>query len=319
MTYALAALVACGIALPHLVELRRAAPATAVALWASSLALRALTACFVVLYLVAFLPRTALFNAVTHWCWHTVLPLMATHLGLDGHRVGDWAAVLPSFVLAASVVSMVFGVTRAARSVRRLLDRHVVGVGPHDSVIVGGPDVMLAAAGLMRPRIVVSAGALTILDDEELAAGLEHERGHIHRRHRFLLVFAQLCRAVGRILPGGERAVAALDFHLERDADHYALRRHDRLALASAICKAGTGMPSSVALSTLSGAGTAERVRQLLDEPVAFPLRGRGALLGGLALCMVTLTVMLTALLPATALAGARQGPAADRVEHCQS
>jgi len=61
--------------------------------------------------------------------------------------------------------------------------------------------VLVAAAGLRKPRVVVSAGALLNLDDEELAASLDHEHGHIVRRHRYVLVAAELCRALARLFP----------------------------------------------------------------------------------------------------------------------
>ena len=315
MTYALAGFVVLGIVLPHAIDLRRAVPAIAIALWVSSLALRALTACFAVLYLTLYLPRSDVFSAITHWCWHTVLPLMATHLGLDGHRVGTAAMILPPFVLAASALSAAFAVTRAARSLRRLLNRHAIGVGPRDSLIIGGPEVLVAAAGIVRPRLVVSAGALTTLDDDELAAGLDHERGHIRHFHRFVLVFCQICKALGGLLPGTRRAAVELEFHLERDADRFATRHNDRLALASAICKATTNGPESVAVLSLRGYGVTERVRQLLEEQPSRPRSAGVAALSAAALTMLALTLALAALLPATALAEAHHFQAA--VRHC--
>ena len=134
-------------------------------------------------------------------------------------------------------------VVQATLAVRRLV-RSPLGEGPEGSVIVGGEDVMLAAAGLTRPTLVVSAGALARLDDAELAAAMAHERAHIRRFHRYVLLFAEVCRVLGRPLPGTARAVRQLRFHIERDADRCAVReRTDRLALASAICKAATGAP----------------------------------------------------------------------------
>ena len=79
---------------------------------------------------------------------------------------------------------------------------------------MSGREVIVAAAGIRAPRVVVSAGALTTLDDAELEAGLQHEWGHVLRRHRFLSLLGQGCRAVSRFLPGGERALASLQLHL---------------------------------------------------------------------------------------------------------
>lgn len=223
MSAALTGLVLGAIALPHLLRLRRVEPMVAVTLWGSVLALRALTGVFIALWLVFFMPHSALFNAITHWCWEALIPLLATQLGLDGHQLGDAASIVPSFLLVASMLSVAFGVARAARSAQRLLNGHSLGAGPQDSVIVGGPEVVVAAAGIRRPQVIVTAGALIALDDDELAAGLEHERGHIARRHRFVMVFAELCRATARFLPGNHRAVSELTFHLERDADRVRL------------------------------------------------------------------------------------------------
>lgn len=315
MISAFAGLVALGIGLPHLMDLRRVAPAVAIALWVSSLALRALTACFAVLFLALYVPRTAVFSDITHWCWQTGLPLLATHLGLDGHRLGTAAVILPPFALAASVLWAAFAITRAARSLRRLLNRHAIGVGPQDSLIIGGREVVLAAAGIVRPRLVVSAGALTTLDDDELAAGLAHERGHIRHFHRFVLVFCQICRALGGVLPGTKRAATELQFHLERDADRFATRHNDRLALASAICKATTNGFQGVTVLSLRGYGVTERLRQLLEDQPARPGPAHAAALSATALSMLVFTLALATLLPATAVAEAHHLPAGAR--HC--
>lgn len=319
MTLAAVAILVVGIALPHVLDLRRAAPSAATALWLCSLALRALTGLVVVMYLVLYLPSTGLFQVVAHWCWHAVLPLIAAHLGLDGHRLADAATVAPALLLTASLVSVAVGVIRAARSVSRLVKRFALRPGPRGSVIVGGEDVLLAAAGIRRPRVLVSAGALIALDDAELSAGLDHERGHIARRHRYVLVLAQLLHALGRFLPGSRRAVQELSFHLERDADRWSLgRRNDRLALASVITKAASSRPlaASAQLASLAGTGVVERVRQLLDDRVAAE-RPRATLLHVVGLMMVTVTLALAAVLPAAVAASADSQPADAAIRHC--
>lgn len=319
MTFLLAAIVAAGITLPHCLDLHRAAPAPAAALWLTSVALRALTAVFVVVYVVMFLPSTAMFHALTHWCWETVLPLLTGQGGLEGHRVGDAATAVPGVLLAASLVSVAFGVARTARAARRLIARSSLGRGPHDSVIVGGPEIVLAAAGLARPRVIVTAGALLALEDDELAAGLDHERGHIARRHRYVLVLADLCRSAGRVIPGGRRALREVTFHLERDADRWALsRRNDSHALARAICKSAMARSTTGPVVTaLTGAGTSERVEQLIDAP---PRAGRAmnGALHLLAVAMVVVTLALAAMVPPAVAAGAEQLGTNAFVPHCE-
>lgn len=316
MIILLALLVVVAVLLPHVVPLRRVAPATAATLWGVALGLRALTSVFVALYLVLFLPATALFDAMTHWCWHTIIPIATTHLGVAGHRVGDAVSIFPIFLLAASAISLTFGLVRAARSVRRLITRDAVGRGPADSVIVGGPDVFVAAAGFSNPRLVVSAGALTQLDDEELAAGIDHEHGHIRRRHRFVVLYAEACRALARFIPGTKHAVSQLRFHLERDADAWALaRQHDRFALASAICKATISQNPAVA-PLGGGRDVRDRVDELLSGHRT-PGALRRSALNTTAALGVVLLLGLTASVPSVIAAGQQQANGAPVPHAC--
>ena len=313
MTLVLAAVIAAAIVLPHVLDFERVPPAAAAIVWFCALALRALTMVAAALFVVLVLPTTALFSLVTHWCWHAVVPLISSHLGLDGHSVGDAAVILPGFMIAASLLSVAFGVARAAGKVRAFVRQAELGPGPEGTVMVGGGDVVVAVAGLHRPRVLVSAGALVALDDDELAASLDHERGHIERRHRFVLVLAHFLRAVGRPLPGTKVAMRELNHHLERDADRWALgRRHDPLALASAICKAATAVvaPSGVA-TALGGAAATRRVRELVDGTgTSSSLRGVRVLAAG----MVAITLAATAGVP---VAAANLGPPPPDERHC--
>jgi hypothetical protein len=318
MTIALALVVAFAVCLPHVLSLRQAPPMVAAVIWLSALVLRSLAAVFAALFFVFYLPSTQLFNLATHWCWHAVLPFFATHLGLSGHQVGDVAIVAPAFVLAISLVSVLWALLRATRAVRDLVRRSFVGRGPGGSLIIGGSDVFVAAAGLAHPRVVVSAGALTALDDEELAASLEHERGHIARRHRYLMVLAEVCNAFGRFVPGGRRASAALGLHLERDADAYAIaRRHDPLALASAICKAAGAGPFGPAVMALGGGqGVTTRLAALTcDSP--HPRSASDHLHRFVAVVLAVLALGLMAALPAVAAAGVDQFASTPTVRHC--
>jgi bla regulator protein blaR1 len=207
---------------------------------------------------------------------------------------------------------------RDARAARRIVAQHAVGLGPRNSVIVGGSDVLFAVAGLISPRIVVSAGALTSLDDDELAAGLDHEAGHIARRHRFVMLLAVGLRALGRAVPGSGWGVREVAFHLERDADRWALHReNDRVALASVICKAATA-ERPPALVGLGDTDVRERLGQVLDRGSGTTRRADAAF-NALATAMVMCTVLIGAIVPAAAVSGA----AADahrghHVHHCQ-
>ena len=320
MTAALAAIVAAGIVLPHALRLQRVAPITAIVLCLSSLALRAIACLLAVIYLLFFLPRTEPFVALTHWCAHVALPVGGWELAVEGHGVGALSLYAPGIVLAASLAWMCVAGARDARAARHLVAEHAVGLGPRNSLIVGGSDVLFAVAGIVHPRILVSAGALASLDDDELAAGLDHEEGHIARRHRFVMLLAVVLRALGRAVPGSDRSVRELAFHLERDADRWALRRqNDGVALASVICKAATSERTlPPALVGLGDTDVRERLGQVLNRRSGTTRRA-GAAFNALATAMVACTLLVSAVVPAAAVSGA----AADahrghHVHHCR-
>jgi BlaR1 peptidase M56 len=319
---ALAAIMVTGIILPHVLPLQTVHPVTAIVLWLTSLALRALTGLLAVVLLLFFLPRTGIFVALTHWCLDVGLPLTGQALHVEGHGLADAALFVPGVALAMSFLLACYSTVRGARLARRLVKQSVLGNGPRASLIVSGPEVLFAVAGFLRPRIVVSAGALTSLDDAELEAALDHERAHIVRRHRFVMLLAVVSAALGRAVPGASLAIRELCFQLERDADRWALQqRNDRLALASAICKAATaGSLSSPALATLGSSGLRERLNQLLDE---HPRKQAGpitAALNALAAAMVLCTLLLAAVVPTAAAAGvgedAHRGHHANHCHH---
>jgi bla regulator protein blaR1 len=320
MTPVLAAVVAAGIVLPHVLRLQRVPPVTAIVLWLSSLAVRALAAVLAVIYLLFFLPRTVVFDALTHWCLQLAMPF-AEELHVEGHGIADVLLYLPGCVLALSLLYVCFTTARSARGARQLVEQHALGDGPRHSLIVGGPDVLFAVAGVTRPRILVSVGALTTLDDEELAAALDHEQAHIARRHRLLMLMAVAFGALGRPIPGTRRGVRELAFHLERDADRWALRReNDRFALASVICKAATADDTMhPAVARLGSTGIGERIGQLLEEQPIRQARPLTATLNGLAVAMVACTILLTAVVPTAAVAGARSDAhQAHHGHHCE-
>lgn len=305
MTFAFALVLLGALAAPHALRFEGVRPATAAAVWLGNLTVRALLSIYAALFVVFYLPSTGFYALVSHWCWHGIVPFIATHLRFTGHDLGDVATLGPAVILVASLVWGGIGVVRAARAVRRLLHRHTVGVGPGKSVILGDGQVIIAAAGLRRPQLVVSAGALVALDDEELAAGLAHERGHIAHHHRFAMLAAEGLGAVARFLPGTRRAQAELIFHLERDADQYALsRNHHPASLASAICKAAESAfaGSSPSLVTLGGSSVVRRLNVLLDEPRRH--RYAGGLAGVCAGTLGVIAVLAVLALPAAAEAG---------------
>ena len=190
---------------------------------------------------------------------------------------------------------------------QRLLRTSVVGPGPGESLILADGALLVAVAGLRRPQVVVSAGALVALDDEELHASLEHERGHIALRHRYLLVAAELARAVGRFLPGTRAAARELIFALERDADRYASRAATTPRCSPArSARPRVGRSPVLPTLALGGGVVARRARLLLEAGASAAAPHLG--LVALAPVMVALVAASAIALPFVAHAGYHRG-----------
>jgi Zn-dependent protease with chaperone function len=298
----LAVLVAIG--LPHRVRLEGTPPGFAAAIWLSVLSLRALASLAVAVAAEVYIPVTGLASPLEGWC-------LGGSATLSGHDAADIVLALPALVLAASLCCAMVALWRASRRVQTLLRTSIVGPGPGESLVVADGALLVAVAGLRHPKVVISAGALVALDDDELLASLDHERGHIALRHRYLIVAGELARAVARFLPGTRAAARELLFSLERDADRYALeRRHEPAVLASAICKAAQGAAAPPALA-LGGGVVVRRARLLLEAGT--PPAHLGLI--ALAPVMVALVAASAIALPFAAHAGYHR--AHDHVRSC--
>ena len=138
-----------------------------------------------------------------------------------------------------------------------------------------------------RPgTIVLTSGALAVLDPAQLTAVLAHERAHLAGRHHLLIALSQGLAASFPAVPlftRGHEEVARL---AEMCADDTAARRSGRRTLIAALLAMGTGTAvPAAALAATAGAVTA-RVQRLLEPP----RRGSRARYG---LALLTLTLLL--------------------------
>jgi hypothetical protein len=313
-----AAIVAAGltgaIVAPHFLRLERVTPIWAAAVWLATLALRAVVAAAGAIFLFVHLPQTGLFEALTHWCLHELFPVLGNELAVSEHPVAHAAGLLPGAVVAGSLAGVAFGLARSWIALGRTLRRRV-GDGPAGSTIVQHQGLLVAIAGLGRRRIVISDAALRALDPGELEASLAHEIGHLERRHRPVLLAAAFLGALARILPGTRAATSALHFHLERDADEYAVARtRDPLALASAICKAASVEVRG--LVALGGRGHARlRLDYLIDGGSRRADRSLEIATRALAGVLISLSLVVAASVPLIVLAG--HAPAEAAAANC--
>ena len=184
-----------------------------------------------------------------------------------------------------------------ARIVGRALsgDRSVVaagvaaGAGRRTAAVVIDAAVPVAYCLWGRPAtIVLSSGALEVLDPAQLEAVLAHERAHLAGRHHLLIA---LTRGLAAAFPGVPLFGRGLD-HVgrlsEMCADDAAARRSGRPALAGALLAMATG--AAVPAGALGAMACAVSAR--LGRLAEVPGRARDARYGlALAALMVALAV----------------------------
>ncbi len=123
------------------------------------------------------------------------------------------------------------------------------------ALVVDHPAAAAYCVPGLRSRIVISAGAIDLLDQAELAAVLAHERAHARERHDLVLLpFTALCRA----FPwsgSAQRAYAAVALLIEMLADDHALRHRPARELVTALIRVGSAGPAGAPAGALAMAG----------------------------------------------------------------
>jgi len=192
-----------------------------------------------------------------------------TGLGLPD-ALGLTLAVDVAIVLAAVVAITMVRTVRARARHRVLVD--LVSVGEHaaGALVLDHPRATAYCLPGIRPRIVVSAGALRILRSSELAAVVEHERGHACEHHGLVMLPLTSLGEPLRWIPYARRAPAAVATLLEMAADDYSARQHSRRDLARALVQMGTAATAPACAFAAGGSSVPARVQRLLaDDPPA--------------------------------------------------
>ncbi|MTD16456.1 M48 family metalloprotease [Nakamurella sp. YIM 132087] len=119
-------------------------------------------------------------------------------------------------------------------------------------------------------RVVLTAGLVDLLDPDELAAVVAHERAHVRSRHDLLVLPFQAWSTVLGWLPGVRQAAASVAELTEMLADDWAVRQTSAPALTRALAKValagvpqqGAGGAITPAVAGRAVAGRVERLRQ---------------------------------------------------------
>jgi hypothetical protein len=136
------------------------------------------------------------------------------------------------------------------------------------------PAVYSLPAPSAPKRVIVTIGALDILGDEELAAVVAHERGHLlHRDHLVTAIAGALHLAFPRV-PLLRHARHEIEILAEMAADDHARRDHSTDALAAALLALAAARTPQHALGAAEHS-VADRLRRMLasTKPLPKPTR----------------------------------------------
>jgi hypothetical protein len=277
-----------------------------------------------------------------------VTPDAGSHeLSIFGDRVTYPAANLAAVVVVAlAALGFAVAVRTAAAAARELLagrrlQRRLRAHEPReldDVLVIVEPRPRAFCAGLLRPRVYVSTGAIAQLDELALGAVLAHERHHARRRDPLRLAAARVIAGALFFVPGIRDLVRHQSTLVELGADESAMNAgpEHRSALARAMLtfaeQSDPGDPTGIAperVEHVLGDARAWRfpvLLCLLAGSVLAALIGVGVLAGLLASGSSTLSlpflsrqpcVVMLAVIPAlvvlVALALGRDGPIRDQ------
>lgn len=104
---------------------------------------------------------------------------------------------------------------------------------------------IIAVVGAIRPRLFIASHVLETLSEEELAAAIAHEHGHLAAQDNFKRSVMRISRAALLIIPCGRWLDRTWSEASESAADEYAAQRSSRVALdlASALVRIARMIP----------------------------------------------------------------------------
>jgi beta-lactamase regulating signal transducer with metallopeptidase domain len=171
-------------------------------------------------------------------------------------------AALGSLVTALALSGVVHELQASRRFHRRLVDRHPQPM--HGALLIADSQPRAFCAGLLRPKVYLSTGAIEILDDDALTAVLAHERHHARRHDPLRLAAGRVLARALFFLPEVRDLVERQQALAELSADESAVNAApaNRSALARAM------LSFSDASAPVGSTGIdPTRVDYLLGEP----------------------------------------------------
>ncbi|MQA13481.1 MAG: M48 family metalloprotease [Pseudonocardiaceae bacterium] len=180
-------------------------------------------------------------------------------------------AVLSALALTHLMLRVARSLLRARRhshqhstTARAVGHREILGAG---AVVLDAPERAAYCVAGRPATIVVTRGALDVLDGQQLDAVLTHERAHLAGRHHLLVAVSRALAAALppiQLFPAAATEIARL---VEMRADDAAVRRHDGQTVIGALLALSGDPALPVAALGATAVGVVERIERLLVAP----------------------------------------------------
>jgi Zn-dependent protease with chaperone function len=154
---------------------------------------------------------------------------------------------------------------------------HELGLEGHLTYLAT-PEPAAFCAGVVRPRLTLTAGLVDRLDDAELTAVLLHEQHHLRQRDPLRYLMLHALSAGLFMVPLASALQGWAETRMELAADRAALERMPRGALAGALA-AVLAVPVAMPVGLPALSATEARIAHLAGTPERAPLPVAAALL----------------------------------------
>jgi len=210
-----------------------------------------------------------------------------SYLIYEPHKTEEFVSWKLGTLAVLSAAGVILAISRGVRSwlaTRSLLKTWLATATPIQldaipvpAFVVQHPFPIIAVVGALRPRLFIADQVLDSLSQEELAAAIAHECGHLAAHDNFKRSVMRISRAALLLIPCGRSLDRAWSDASESAADEHAAERSSLVALnlASALVRIAKMipkgqhqiMPASVStfLSDVETPGVKMRVRRLVE------------------------------------------------------
>jgi Zn-dependent protease with chaperone function len=218
--------------------------------------------------------------------------MIPSYLIYEPHTTDEFVSVKLGALAALSAIGVGLAISRGIRSwlaTRSLLRDWMASATPIELASIEVPTFVLqhsfpiiAVVGAIRPRLFIANHVLESLSEEELAAAIAHEYGHLAAGDNFKRTVMRVSRAALLLIPCGRSLDRAWSEASESAADEYAAQQSSLVALnlASALVRIARMIPKGqrhvmpAAVSAFlneDAAGVKVRVRRLVELAATDP------------------------------------------------